>query len=141
MKDFVDLFARMCMSAIFMFEAFTSIKFISRTKDTMTQYGFTWNQDFLLYSTIVALTIGSIFLLIGYRTTFAVFLLLMYWVPVTCVVYSFWDDAANVRNIHSIIFMKNIAITGGLLHVWIYGTGKFSVRRIIGSARLPKEKW
>ncbi len=141
MNDIIDLIARMCLSAIFIFEAFTSLKFISRTKDTMSQYGFTWNQDLLLYGTIFALTIGGIFLLIGYRTTFAVFLLLLYWVPVTFVVYSFWDDPANVRNIHSIIFMKNIAIIGGLLHVWIYGSGRYSVRRLIGLTKFPKEKW
>lgn len=131
----------MCLSAIFIFESFTSIKFISRTKETMTQYGFTWNQEFLLYATLIALTVGSIFLLIGYRTTFAVFLLLLYWIPVTFTVYSFWNDPANVRNIHSIIFMKNIAIIGGLLLVLIHDTGRYSIRRLVGMTKLPKEKW
>lgn len=141
MKDIIDLIARICLSAIFFFEAFTSLKFIGRTKDTMTHYGFTWNQDFLVYSTIIALSIGSIFLLIGYRTTFAVFLLLLYWIPVTFTVYSFWNDASNVRNIHSIIFMKNIAIIGGLLLVLIHDSGKYSIKRLFGMTKLPKEKW
>ncbi|NOT38658.1 MAG: DoxX family protein [Saprospiraceae bacterium] len=141
MKDIIDLIARMCLSGIFLFEAFTSIKFMGRTKETMQQYGFTWNQDLLLYSTIFALTVGGIFLLIGYRTTFAVFLLLIYWVPVTFTVYSFWNDPSNVRNIHSIIFMKNIAIIGGLLLVWIHDPGKYSIKRLVGMTKLPKEKW
>ncbi len=141
MKDIIDLIARLCISAIFVFESFTSIKFISRTKATMTEYGFTWNQDFLLYSTIFFLTMGSIFLLIGYRVKFAVVLLLMYWIPVTFTVYSFWNDPANVRNIHSIIFMKNIAIIGGLLMIFIHETGKYGIKRFFGMTKLPKEKW
>ena len=78
MKDLLDLLARAFISAIFLFEAFTSAKFFERTKLTMTEYGITWNQEFLLISTIIALSIGGIFLLIGYRPGFAVWLLLLY---------------------------------------------------------------
>lgn len=68
----------------------------------MTEYGLLWNQDFLLICTIIALTVGGLFLLIGYRPAFAVTLLLMYWVPVTFIVYSFWDDPPAKQNLHSI---------------------------------------
>lgn len=107
----------------------------------MAEYGITWNPDFLIVVTALGLAIGGIFLLIGYRSTFAVILLLLYWVPVTFLVYSFWDDPIETRNIHSIIFMKNIAIIGGLIHVLVYGVGNYSVRRFFGVTKLPKEKW
>jgi len=139
MKDIFDLISRIFLSAIFLFEAFTSLKFFERTKDTMTEYGLLWNQDFLLICTIIALTVGGLFLLIGYRPAFAVTLLLMYWVPVTFIVYSFWDDPPAKQNLHSIFFMKNIAIIGGLMHVLIYGTGRYSFRRLFGMTKLPKE--
>lgn len=141
MKDVLDLLARAFISAIFLFEAFTSAKFFDRTQATMTEYGLTWNQDLLLVSTIVALSVGGIFLLIGYRPGFAVILLLLYWVPVTFIVYSFWNKPPEKQTLYSILFMKNIAITGGLIHIWIYGTGRYSFRRLIGMTRLPKEEW
>ena len=141
MRDLFDLLARMFLSTIFLFEAFTSLKFFDRTKSTMTEYGLTWKQYFLLIATITCLFIGGAFLLIGYRPVFAVTLLLIYWIPVTFIVFSFWNDPPEVQNIHSIFFMKNIAITGGLIHVLVHGTGKYSIRRFFGMTVLPKEKW
>jgi len=138
MKDLLDLLARAFISAIFLFEAFTSAKFFERTKLTMTEYGITWNQEFLLISTIIALSIGGIFLLIGYRPGFAVWLLLLYWIPVTFIVYSFWNKVPEKQTLYSILFMKNIAITGGLIHVYLYGTGRYSFRRLVGMTRIPK---
>ena len=140
-KDILDLVARICLSAIFLFEAYTSIKFKSRTQETMLEYGFTWQPELLIYITAFALALGGIFLLIGYRPKFAVILLLIYWIPVTLAVYKFWDAPPGRHNIQSIMFMKNVAIIGGLLMVYIHGTGTFSVRRFFGVPIGPKEKW
>ncbi len=136
-----DLIARAFLATIFLFEAFTSLKFFDRTRETMIDYGITWQPDFLLIGTCILLTIGGIFLLIGYRPAFAVILLLIYWVPVTFIVYSFWNDPPERQNVQSIFFMKNIAITGGLIHVLVHGTGRLSVKRLIGYTKVPKEKW
>jgi putative oxidoreductase len=141
MKDIFDLVARACLSTIFLFEAYTSIKFFDRTMNTMIEYNITWHPEFLLILTSICLAVGGIFLLIGYRPSFAVILLLCYWVPVTFIVYDFWDSPESTRTITSIMFMKNIAITGGLLHILVHGTGIYSVRRIFGMTRVPKEKW
>ena len=129
------------MAAISLFEAFTSVQFMERTKQTMLEYHLTWYPNFLIYLTAFGLAVGGVFLLIGYRPVFAVTLLLLYWVPVTFILYSFWDDPPNVRNIQAIHFMKNIAFIGGMIHVLVYGTGKYSVRRFFGITKLPKEKW
>lgn len=141
MRDVFDLIARTMMAAISIFEAFTSLQFISRTRQTMTEYHITWHQDLLIYLTAIALAVGGVFLLIGYRPVLAVSLLLMYWLPVTFILYSFWFDPPQVRNIQAIHFMKNIAFIGGMIHVLVYGTGKYSVRRFFGVTKLPKEKW
>ncbi|MBK6545671.1 MAG: DoxX family protein [Saprospiraceae bacterium] len=141
MKDIFDLVARTMLAAISLYEAFTSVQFMTRTKETMIEYGISWNPDLLIYLTAFALALGGIFLLIGYRPGFAVTLLLMYWVPVTFIVYSFWNDPEHIRNIQAIHFMKNIAFIGGMIHVLVYGTGKYSVRRFFGITKLPKEKW
>lgn len=141
MKDTFDLVARAMIAAISLFEAFTTVKFLDRTKETMLEYGLTWNPAFFIYLTSLGLAVGGIFLLIGYRPAFAVSLLLFYWIPVTFLVFPFWNDPPNVRNIQAIHFMKNIAFIGGMIHVLVHGTGKYSVRRFFGVTRLPKEKW
>ncbi len=141
MRDIFDLIARAMIAAISLFEAFTTVKFMDRTKETMIEYGLHWNPAFFIYLTSLALAVGGLFLLLGYRPGFAVTLLLMYWVPITFIVFSFWNDPASIRNVQAIHFMKNIAFIGGMIHVLVYGTGKYSVRRFFGVTKLPKEKW
>lgn len=138
MKDIFDLIARFCLSAIFIFEAYDSMAFFRKTKETMSAYGITWNQDLLLSITIGLLVFGAILLLIGYYANFGAILLLIYLIPVTFIVYSFWNDPEEVRRIQSIMFMKNIAIIGGLILLLIHGAGKYSVKRFLHVLRLPK---
>ena len=141
MKDIFDLISRVFLSAIFLFESYSSVKHMSRTKATMIEYGFQWNPDLLLYIASFVLLVGGIFLLIGYRSGFAVTLLLIYWVPVTFMVYQFWNAPEGTKNIQTVNFLKNIAIIGGLMHILIHGVGKNSIRRFFGMVKLPKEKW
>ena len=141
MKDIFDLISRLFLSAIFLFESYSSVKHISRSKATMLHYGFHWNPELLLYTASFLLLVGGIFLLIGFRPGFAVTLLLIYWIPVTFMVYQFWDAPEGTKNIQTVNFLKNIAIIGGLIHILIHGVGKYSIRRFFGMMKLPKEKW
>lgn len=138
MKDIFDLIGRIFLSLIFFFEAYDSMAFFKQTKETMTSYGITWNQDLLLYITILFLVLGAVLVLIGYYANLGAILLMLYWIPVTFIVFSFWNDPVEVRRIQSIMFMKNIAIVGGLLILMVNGAGKYSVRRLIYSLKLPK---
>ena len=138
MKNILDLISRIFLSTIFLFEAYDSIAYFQQTKNTMTTYGLTWNQDFLLTATIIVLLLGGILILIGYKASFGAFLLLLYWVPVTFIVYSFWNDPVEVRRLQSIMFMKNIAIIGGLLAIMVNGAGKYSIKRLLLAVRSPK---
>jgi len=138
MKHFFDLLARMMLATIFIFEAYDSISFYGKTKNTMTAYGITWNQDFLLITVISLLVLGAFLVLIGYYANLGAVLLLCYMVPITLIVYSFWNDPQEVKHIQSIMFMKNIAIIGGLLLLMVNGSGKWSVNRLIHVLRLPK---
>jgi putative oxidoreductase len=137
MKDIIDLLGRALLSFIFLYEAYDSIFYFEATKDQMTAYGLNWQQDFVLVAAIILLLLGGTLLLIGYRTGFAMFILLCYWVPVTFIVHSFWDDPEPARRLESIMFMKNLAIVGGMFMVWANGTGKYSVKRLFATTRVP----
>jgi putative oxidoreductase len=135
-----DLVGRILISAIFIFEAIDSILFADKMKMTMAEYGITWKPDFLLYLSIIELVIGAIMLLIGYRIRIGVWLLLLYWLPVTFIVYSFWNDPATTQRLNAILFMKNIAIAGGLLMIAAHGGGKYSIQRLFVVSKIPNEK-
>lgn len=141
MKHWIDLIARILLSTIFFWEAYDSIIYFDAVKRTMTNYGITWNQEFLLVTVIIVLILGASFVLLGYRSSTGAILLLLYWVPVTFIVFSFWNDPVSERRLQSILFMKNIAIIGGLLMVVVNGTGRYSIKRMIAASRPPKPKW
>ncbi len=137
MKNTTDLIARIFIAIMFYYEAFDSFLLFDQTKETMTKYGITWNQDFLLGSVIVFLVLGATLVLIGYYSNIGAILLLAYLVPSTIIFYSFWDVPKDVMRIQLINFMKNLAIIGGLLLLIVNKPGKYSVKRLIYVMRLP----
>ncbi|MCO6462275.1 MAG: DoxX family protein [Saprospiraceae bacterium] len=136
MKDIVDLIGRILISTIFLYEAYDSIYYFHMTKATMTSYGLTWRQDLLLTGAIILLLLGGLMVLIGYRSSFGAILLLLYYIPVTLIVHSFWNDPVKVQRIQAIMFMKNLAIIGGLLIIIVNGSGRYSVKRLLATLRV-----
>ena len=137
MKNSIDLIARVFIAIMFYYEAFDSFLYFDDTKRTMSIYGLTWKQDFLLGSVIVFLIIGATLVLMGYYSRFGAFLLLVYLVPTTFIVYSFWNDPPDIQRVQMINFMKNLSIIGGLLLLTIHKPGKYSIKRLIYFMRLP----
>jgi putative oxidoreductase len=133
MKDIIDLLGRLCLSAIFFFEAIDTSTSRTKTYALMTHYGFTWQQDFLYNSAIGALILGAILVAIGYRVGFGAILIMCFWIPVTFTVYSFWMANADHRNFEMVMFMKNIGVMGGLLVLASNGAGKYSMKRLLAT--------
>lgn len=147
----------MMLAFIFLYEAYDSIFFFKETKLKMTEHGLSWNQDILLYGAIALLILGGLMVLTGYRSSLGAFLLLLYWVPVTFIVHDFWNLQKECpveftcfdlkgkeitvleyyRRTQSILFMKNIAIMGGLLMIWVNGSGRYSIRRLFATTKVP----
>ena len=136
MKDITDLIGRLFLSAIFFFEAIDTSTSRTDTYMLMNRYGFTWQQDFLYNSAIFVLVLGAILVAIGYRTGLGATLILIYWLPITFTVYSFWMAGESHRNFELMMFMKNIAIAGGLMILAVNGAGKFSIKRLLATTRI-----
>lgn len=136
MKHLLDLIGRIFISVIFLFEAYDSMRYFKETKDQMARFGITWQPDFLLGLAIFVLLLGGTLILLGYRSTFGAILLLLYWVPVTILAHDFWNKPPGELRIESIIFMKNLAITGGLLIILVNGSGRYSVKRLLATTRV-----
>jgi putative oxidoreductase len=138
MKDIADLLGRIFIAFLFIYEALDAIVFFDKTKATMSAYGLTWNQDFLLSTIIFVLLFGAILVLIGYYASFGAILLTLYWLPFTLIVYSFWDDPQEYQRLHALYFMRNLAMIGGLLLLMANGAGKYSIKRLIYIMKLPQ---
>lgn len=138
MKDYIDLIARIFIAFIFLFEAYDMMTHFNETKELMTTYGITWRQDILLSGCLFLMVLGSILVLIGYRASFGAVLLLLYFIPITFILHSWWNDPLEIKREQAELFIKNFAIIGGLLMVVVNGSsGKFSVRKLFATTRVP----
>ncbi|MFK7809093.1 MAG: DoxX family protein [Saprospiraceae bacterium] len=138
MKDIVDLIARICLALIFLWEAWDSIAHYQATKAAMDGYNITFAQDFFLVAAIILMIVGGALLLTGYRSGFGAILLLLFYIPSTFIIHSWWNDPIEIQREQSILFMKNIAIIGGLLMVYVNGSGRYSIKRLFATTRVPR---
>lgn len=138
MKDYIDLIGRLALGTLFVYEAYDSIAHVRSTKALMAEYGLTWNQDALLWIAVLFLTLGSVMLVFGYRSKLAAVFLLLYWLPVTFIANSFWNESGVELRVEALDFMHSLAIAGGLLLVVAHGTGRFAVKKLLATARSPR---
>ncbi len=153
LKNVTDLIGRILLAFIFLFEAYDSIFFFKATKQSMLDHGLTWQPELLLYGAILLLILGGLMVLLGYRSSFGAVLLLLYWIPVTFIVHDYWtlpidcvmvydcpdiplQGEAIYRRLQAVMFMKNLAITGGLLMILVNGSGRHSVRRLFATTKV-----
>jgi putative oxidoreductase len=136
MRDVIDLIGRIFLSAIFIFEAVDTLLYEDKTRQTMSLYGLDWNQELLINGAVALLVLGGLMVLFGYRTRLGVALLLLYWAPVTFLVHDFWNFPKEELRMQSILFMKNIAIIGGLLMLAGKGSGRYSIRKLFATTRV-----
>ena len=138
MKGISDLLGRIFLGIIFIYEGLDTLFFYEQTKDTMADYGITFWPDVLLIAVLTILFVGAFLVVIGYYARIGAFLLILYWLPFTLIVYSFWNDPPDLQRVHALYFMRNLAVLGGLLLLLANGSGEYSVRRLIHVMRLPK---
>ncbi len=76
---------------------------------------------------IVAEAGGGIALLLGFQTRLAALVLAVFTVVAGVFFHAFWAAAPEAAQMQQIMFMKNIAIAGGLLMLTAFGPGALSL--------------
>jgi putative oxidoreductase len=137
MKSGFDLAGRILIGLVSIFEALDSIVFFKETKQTMNVYNLDYALNVILIVSIVFLLLGGIMVLIGYNARIGALLLLLYWLPYTCIVYSFWNDNPEVVRVQALMFLRSLGYCGGLCILIANGAGNLSVKRLFHVMRLP----
>jgi putative oxidoreductase len=127
-QGFVSLLARLLLAAIFLASAIgNKIPQFQATADYMASEGVP-NPKLALFGAIGLLLLGGISLLAGAWTRIGSFFLLVFIVAATYYFHDFWKFAdPTQRQLQTIQFMKNLAISGGLLSLIAFGGGPWSV--------------
>ena len=115
----VEILGRLLLSAIFLINGIGKIFNYEATIQYMENF------DVPGYLIIPAITVEILFpilLIIGYYTKFSALVLSLFTLALAII---FHTDFSNQMQLMS--FLKNIAIAGGFLIIFVYGPGKYSI--------------
>ena len=115
----VEILGRILLSAIFLINGIGKIFNYEGTIQYMENF------DVPGYLIIPAITVEILFpilLIIGYFTKFSALVLSLFTLVLAVI---FHTDFSNQMQLMS--FLKNIAIAGGFLIIFVYGPGKYSI--------------
>jgi uncharacterized membrane protein YphA (DoxX/SURF4 family) len=132
--------ARFLLSAIFLAEGVNKIihwgdaeQILMNVLGNWQSYlsSFEWTQIF--FSTLISFTPslllvatlmewgGALLLLLGIKERFGAALLLIMLIPTTILYHQFWFIEGGEKELQQVMFLKNLAILGGLILVLIHG--------------------
>ncbi|NGX28039.1 MAG: hypothetical protein K940chlam1_00212 [Candidatus Anoxychlamydiales bacterium] len=80
-----------------------------------------WAPEILIVITIIEL-IGALLVFFGIKERFGAFLLIIFFIPATILLHPFWFLSGAKRYFELVLFLKNLAILGGLLFLMVFGT-------------------
>jgi putative oxidoreductase len=122
----LPLAGRLLMATIFLVAGTRKVLGFAGTVGYFTKLGFPAAEAFAVIAIAIEIG-GALALIIGWRTRWVAWLLILFVAIATAMAHRFWEfDAAQFNNQLN-HFLKNIALIGGLLFVAAFGPGRASV--------------
>lgn len=127
MSSFGMLIGRILLSLIFFFAAVGKIMDYNGTAHYMASKGMTMIPLFLYGAAAVEL-IGGLMILFGVKARVGAVILMLFLIPTTLIFHDFWNVSDSlIKQIQILMFMKNVAIFGGLLYILSAGPGRIAI--------------
>lgn len=123
---YAPLLGRVLLGLIFVLSGYGKIGGFAQTAAAMAGKGLPM-AEVLLVATIAIELGGGLMLLAGWQARWAALAIFLWLIPVTLLFHNYWAvDAAQARNQFN-HFYKNLCIMGGMLYIFAYGSGAFSL--------------
>ena len=121
MTNIIDLVARILISALFFLNGVFKISNYDGTVGWMESFGI---PGILLIPAIILEIVGPILIILGYKAKIASGLLSLFCIATAVIFHNDFSDQVQLGS-----FLKNIALAGGFLFIFINGTKDFSLDR------------
>lgn len=119
-------FGRLLIAALFIPAGIGKLTGFAGTVGYITSKGLPLPEVGAVIAIVVELGVGLAFLL-GWHTKLAALVLAAFTLAATVFFHNFWALPAEQVMVQQLMFMKNIAVTGGLLFVAAWGAGAWSL--------------
>ena len=121
MTNILDLVARILISALFLLNGIFKISNYDGSVGWMEGFGV---PGILLVPAIILEIVGPILIIFGYKAKIAAGLLSLFCIATAVIFHNDFSDQMQLGS-----FLKNIALAGGFLFIFINGTKDFSLDR------------
>ena len=121
MTNILDLVARILISALFLLNGIFKISNYDGTVGWMEGFGI---PGILLIPAIILEIAGPFLIILGYKAKIAAGLLSLFCIATAVIFHNDFSDQMQLGS-----FLKNIALAGGFLFIFINGTKDFSLDR------------
>lgn len=126
--DWADLLARIALAAIFFWSGADKFVHADMNVAYMNTYHVPAAGALVLLAGVLEIGAGAM-LVVGWKARWAALALAAFSVLVALIFHDFWASPADQALNQAIHFMKNIAIAGGLLHVFAHGAGRYALEK------------
>ena len=121
MTNILDLVARILISALFLLNGVFKISNYDGTVGWMEGFGI---PGILIIPAIILEIVGPILIILGYKAKIAAGLLSLFCITTAVIFHNDFSDQMQLGS-----FLKNIALAGGFLFIFINGTKDFGLDR------------
>jgi putative oxidoreductase len=128
-RDGAALLGRVLLAALFIWSGFGKIMNFAGTA------GYIAGKGLPMPTVLTAITVlmelgGGLLLLFGWKARWAGVLLALFLIIITPIFHGFWSVPPEQVMMQQINFFKNLSILGGMLMVYAFGPGRYSIDRV-----------
>jgi putative oxidoreductase len=120
------LVGRVLLALIFIIAGYGKIGGFEGTVGYMQAYNVPMTKVLAVLAIIVELG-GGLMIAVGWKARWAAAAIFIFVLIASFIFHAFWAVPADQAQLQNIMFMKNLAIMGGMLYIIVYGSGPLSV--------------
>ncbi|HEV7618478.1 MAG TPA: DoxX family protein [Burkholderiaceae bacterium] len=125
MQNSTALAGRILLALIFVLSGFNKITGFDGTAAYMASAGLPFTKVLLVLTIAVELG-GGLLIMLGWKARWVALVVFLFLIPVTLVFHNPAADPAQAQQ-QMVHLLKNVAIMGGMLHLFAFGAGAWSV--------------
>jgi putative oxidoreductase len=125
-QGFPLLVARILLALMFVLSGISKLTGIEGTAGYIASVGLPAAQLLAIGAGVLEVVAG-VMLIVGWQARWAALALAAFTVIASLLFHNYWAMPKEQQFMQQLMFMKNLAITGGLLFVFAYGAGTLSV--------------
>ena len=125
-KSWAVLAGRMLLAMLFVLSGFGKIPGFEGTVANIASQGLPAPSVLAALAILIELG-GGLAIVLGWKTRWAAAALILFLIVITPIYHKFWGVPPEVAADMRIHFMKNVSILGGLLILFAFGPGRYSM--------------